>query len=72
VFASDSRHFPIPGIPDVIRAEGYVSEGCDAPRLVRDTLALLAQCKLRVLLTRLAGTMERLPAYLTSVRWKSR
>jgi hypothetical protein len=67
VFASDSRQFPIPGVSEVIRGEDYVSRGCDAPRLVRDTLALLAQCKLRVLLTRLAGTMERLPGHLTSV-----
>eukprot|EP01032_Pedospumella_encystans_P014851 gene14851-17034_t len=62
VFSSSSRLFPIPGVDSHLVGEKYISEGCDAGRLVRDVLHLLVEQKLNILLRRMEYTMSKLSA----------
>lgn len=60
VFSDSSRTFPIPGVSTALTAEEYIQQGCAAGHLVRDTLALLCEHKLRVLSVRLGATLSNL------------
>ena len=60
VFSDSSRTFPIPGVSTALTAEEYIQQGCAAGSLVRDTLALLCEHKLRVLTVRLGATLSSL------------
>lgn len=67
IFVDENRCFPIPGASLRLPGDKYIQQGCDAPQLVRDVLALLADQKLRVLQARLAHTMQKIDAKVTSV-----
>ncbi len=69
VFASDSRVFAIPGTSSRLPGEKYLSSGPDARSFVRDVLALCADAKLDILVTRLAVTLGTYINTFQSVRF---
>ena len=68
VFSSDSREFPIPGVNTRFKGMTYINGECDTFQFITDALALLSECRLRVLMSRLLHSMSLLPSSLTTVR----